>query len=375
MQDVRFGVIGLGLMGREFASAAARWCHLLDPGVRPVITAVCDVNEAAFDWYRANLPELRLATTDHRALLASDDVDAVYCAVPHHLHEAFYSDVIRAGKHLLGEKPFGIDKAANDAINAVIAEHPEVLVRCASEFPYYPGAYRIVRAALEQRFGRIIEVEAGFLHSSDLDPAKPINWKRRAATNGAYGCMGDLGMHVLHIPARLGWVPREVRAELSDIVHERPDARGEMVRCDTWDNATLLTRVHADAGDFPMLLHTKRIAPGETNTWYLKVHGTAMSIEFSTKTPKTLRRLEYRGGEQAWQHVDLGYQSAYPTITGGIFEFGFPDAILQMWAAFCDELVNGANGMRQPFGCVRPEEAALSHQVFTEALADQALRG
>ena len=34
----------------------------------------------------------------------------------------------------------------------------------------------------------------------------------------------------------------------------------------------------------------------------------------------------------------MPFTSAYPTITGEIFEFGFTDAILQMWAAFCDEL-------------------------------------
>ena len=62
--------------------------------------------------------------------------------------------------------------------------------------------------------------------------------------------------------------------------------------------------------------------------------------------------------------------SAYPVITGSIFEFGFPDAILQMWAAFCDELLNGP-GMKQPFYCVTPEEAAESHRLFTAALESQ----
>lgn len=373
MREIRFGVIGLGLMGREFASAAARWMHLRDPGVRPVITAACDPNPDALAWFRTHVPTLTHAGDDPHALLARDDVDAVYCAVPHHLHEELYLATLAAGKHLMGEKPFGIDRDANARINAAIAEHPDLLVRCSSEFPFYPGAYRIHRAMREGIFGRIIDVEAGFLHASDLDPNKPINWKRRVETNGAYGCMGDLGLHVLHLPLRAGWAPTEVRAELLDLVRERPDGRGGMAACETWDNATLLTRVRNEEQDFPMLLHTKRIAPGETNTWYLTVHGTRTSMSFSTKQPKTLRMLAYEpGGPQAWQHLDLGYESAYPAITGGIFEFGFPDSVLQMWAAYCDELAHGRDGMRQPLHCATPEEVAESHRVFTAALADAA---
>ena len=370
MREIRFGIVGLGLMGREFASAAARWLHLRDIGVRPVISAVCDPDESARRWFVENVPTVAAEFADYRELLENDDIDAVYCAVPHHLHERVYIDIMRAGKHLLGEKPFGIDRDANGRISEEISGHPGLLVRCSSEFPFYPGAHRIVAAIASGAFGRIIEVEAGFLHSSDLNPEKPINWKRRVETNGAYGCMGDLGMHVLHIPLRFGWKPELISSQLSNIVPERPDGHGGVASCDTWDNATILARGEDGGNSFPMLLHTKRIAPGETNTWFLKVHGTELSMEYTTKYPKTLRRLEYRPGlEQAWQHLDLGYESAYPAITGGIFEFGFPDAILQMWAAFCDELANGREGMSQPFNCVTPAEAAESHRVFTAALA------
>ena len=82
--------------------------------------------------------------------------------------------------------------------------------------------------------------------------------------------------------------------------------------------------------------------------------------------------MEYRsGGPQAWQTVDLGSDSAYPHVTGAIFEFGFSDAILQMWAAFLDELAHGRGGMRQPFHCATPEEAAATHRLFTAALESQ----
>ncbi len=35
-RKIRFGIIGLGLMGKEFASAVARWCHIRTDGPVPV---------------------------------------------------------------------------------------------------------------------------------------------------------------------------------------------------------------------------------------------------------------------------------------------------------------------------------------------------
>ena len=371
MQELRFGVIGCGLMGREFASAAARWMHLTGMTVKPTIVSVCDTNEALTAWFSEHVASVTQVTTDYRELLDNPNVDAVYCAVPHNLHARLYADIIRAGKHLLGEKPFGMDLPANLEIMAAIKEQPGVLVRCSSEFPFFPAAQRLVKLAQAGAFGRIIEVEAGFWHSSDLDPDKPINWKRMVAVNGEYGVMGDLGFHVCHVPFRLGWHPREVRAVLSNIVTERPDGQGRTVPCETWDNAHLLTTATHDGHEFPMQLSMKRIAPGEANTWFLRVMGTRLSAEFSTKRPKTLRTLPYEGGQpQAWHETDLGYDAPYPAITGHIFEFGFTDAILQMWAAFCDE----AAGHTPRFQCGTPEEAHASHKLFTAALESQRTR-
>ena len=367
MRVVRFAIIGAGLMGREFASAAARWAHLADIDVRPEIAVVCDTSDAALDWYRQLNPKPQLIR-DYRAILDDDSIDAVYCAVPHHLHEELYSQIISSGKHLLGEKPFGIDLAANLAIARVARDHPHLLVRCSSEMPFYPGGQRVARWINEARYGRIVEVRAALLHSSDLDPGKTINWKRQARYNGEYGALGDLGMHVLHLPLRAGWAPTGVHAILSDIFTERPDTSGTLVPCDTPENAVLLCDVAYDGYTFPMQLATKRVAPGETNTWLIEIDGTEGSIAFSTKTPKTLRWMEYTPGSiQPWLQLDLGTESAYPTITGGIFEFGFSDAILQMWSAFLDELAH-RDDMHGPFRCATVEETTVSHRVFTAAL-------
>ncbi len=366
---IPFGIIGLGLMGREFASAVGRWMHLTDTSAVPEIVSVCDTNPELFNWFTDSFQSIHQTTTDTRELLSNPDVEAVYCAIPHHLHERVYIDILRSGKHLLGEKPFGIDLKANQAITREIEQHDDLLVRCASEFPYYPGAVRIMKAVQQGELGRILQIESGFLHSSDINPDKVINWKRMVDINGEYGCMGDLGMHVLHVPFRLGFRPSSVFAQLQNIIPQRLSSGGELVPCETWDNATLHCDVENPEDGFPMTLKTWRIAPGETNTWYFKILGSVKSYSFSTKDPRALFSMEYKQGEvQTWQREDLGYASVYPAITGGIFEFGFTDSILQMWAAFVEELCGKDPGL---YGCVRPDEVANSHLLFTAALESQ----
>ena len=370
MRTIKFGIIGCGLMGKEFASAAARWCHLLNMEAKPEIIAICDTNEKLFTWYRDNVPTIKHFNTDYKSFLANKEIDAIYCAVPHFMHQDIYQEIIRSKKHFLGEKPFGMDMQQNKNIMQTLAENSGTLVRSSSEFPFYPGAQRIVEMANNNAFGKILEVNAGFLHSSDLDPNKSINWKRQNAFNGEYGCMGDLGMHVFHLPIRLGWKPHTVFATLSKIVNERPDGNGKMIACDTWDNALLHCQVKdKDGHSFPMITKMYRIAPGETDTWYLEIKGTKSCASFSTKNPKTFVSMYYEpGGKQETRHEDLGYTSLYPTITGHIFEFGFTDAILQMWAAFVDELIHGKSSK---FICATPEESVLTHKIFSAALVSQ----
>lgn len=359
---VKIGIIGGGLMGREVASALSRWFVLNDFPVRAELTAVCDLAEAQLEWFR-QIPSVKLLTTDSKDLLASPDVDVVYVAVPHNLHESLYLDVLAAGKDLLAEKPFGIDLRAARAI-ADAARTSGQFVRCSSEFPFLPGAQRAYKMARDGDFGKLLEIRSGFHHSSDLDPNKPANWKRQVKTCGAIGVMGDLGMHAVHVPLRLGWCPKRVYAQLQKIYPERPDGRGGSAVCDTWDNALLHTEVEIDGAEVPLRFETKRLAPGETNTWFFEVLGTDGGVKFSTKEPKTLWTFQ-RGKEQLWQRTDLGFHGPFPTITGGIFEPGFPDCFLQMWAAY---LAERAGQLGDRFGCVTPDEAVRSHEIFAAAL-------
>ena len=363
--STRIGIIGGGLMGREVASALSRWFVLENFPVQAELTAVCDLAEKQREWFR-RIPSVKILTADYHELLASPDVDVVYVAVPHNMHETIYLDVLKAGKDLLAEKPFGIDLKAARAI-ADAAKSSGRFVRCSSEFPFLPGAQRAYQIAREGKLGKVLEIHSGFHHSSDLDPTKPANWKRQVKTCGAIGVMGDLGMHAVHVPFRLGWNPKRVYAQLQKIYHERPDGKGGLATCDTWDNAMLHTEVEIDGNEVPVRFEMKRLAPSETNTWFIEILGTDGGVKFSTKEPKTLWTFQ-RGKEQFWQRTDLGFNGPFPTITGGIFEPGFPDCFLQMWAAYIAERAGKLDGR---FGCVTPGEAVRSHELFEAALKSQ----
>jgi predicted dehydrogenase len=222
-------------MGREIASAFARWRALVDVVIEPKLVGVADLNPAALEWFDDGQTFL---ATDYRRLLDRNEAEVAYVAVPHNLHQKIYQEVMQAGKDLLAEKPFGIDLFAADEI-ARTAESTKRFVRCSSEFPFLPGAQRAVELVRSGQLGRVLEVVSGFHHSSDLDPTKTANWKRQSASCGQIGVLGDLGMHACHVPLRLGWLPNRLFAQLQKGYSERPDGKGASAVCDTWDNALL----------------------------------------------------------------------------------------------------------------------------------------
>lgn len=354
-------------MGREMASAIGRWCALTDAPVRLELTAICDLAEPVREWFR-RIPSVKLFTSDSKELCASPDVDVIYVAVPHHLHLPLYLDVLKAGKDLFAEKPFGIDLAAAREIRKA-ANDLGRFVRCSSEFPFLPGVQKAIRYLRAGHLGNVLEIRSGFHHASDLDPTKVINWKRQNKFCGEIGVMGDLGMHTAHVPLRLGWRPKRVYSQLQKIYTERPDGKGGMAPCDTWDNALIHCDVEIAGRDVPMRLETKRLAPGEMNTWYLEVYGTEGGVRYSTKETKTIWQFR-RAKEQIWERYDVGMsENAFPVVTGGIFEAGFPDCFQQMLAAYAAE---HAGQLGDRFGCATPDEAVASHEIFAAALQSHA---
>jgi hypothetical protein len=206
--EIRFGVIGCGLMGREFASAlpagatCSTWISARDhrrlrhqPGptlVREQLPSVRSRPPTTAPCWR---PRGRRGLLRGAAQPARGDL---------------HRDIICAGKHLMGEKPFGIDLPPTTP-SWLHRAAPQVLRALLVRVPVLPGrtsGWRMIErrppSADHRGQRRFLALRATWTHQADQLEAHGGQF------NGEYGCMGDLGMHACHVPFRAGWVPRNV---------------------------------------------------------------------------------------------------------------------------------------------------------------------
>ena len=283
--------------------------------------------------------------------------------MPHHLHEQLYLDVLRRGKISSRKNPSASICAAARKILAAVRETGR-FVRCSSEFPFLPGAQRA--SAIRSKpgnSGRCSKSVSGFHHSqrSRCDQADQLETPKPHC--GEIGVLGDLGMHAVPLAAAIRLEASVASMRSSERLPAAPDGRR---RHDCLRHLGQRRAAHLDRHRRP----GRADAPGNEaarsrrdQTWFIEVLGTEGGVRYSTKQPKTLWLFE-RGKEQWWQRTDLGFGMPFKAVTGGIFEPGFPDVIQQMWAAFLMEREGKLGGR---FGCVTPDEAVASHQIFAAA--------
>ena len=107
--------------------------------------------------------------------------------------------------------------------------------------------------------------------------------------------------------------------------------------------------------------------PGQTNSWHFEALGTEGGVRYNTRDANTI--YIYEKEKDGWTRINLGHAVAFPVITGGIFQTGFPDLNLQMWAAYAAER---AGELNKRFDCATIDEAVQSHELFAAALKSHA---
>ena len=162
MQTVRWGILGAANFARHHMAPAI---HAAE-GAELSALATSDPAKAA--GFQAFCPGLRLHSS-YEALLADPDIDAVYIPLPNHLHVDWTLKALRAGKHVLTEKPIALQA---DQIDQIIAERDRTGLLAAEAFMivHHPQWHRAKEWLQAGEIGTLRHVDAAFsFHLSDMD--------------------------------------------------------------------------------------------------------------------------------------------------------------------------------------------------------------
>lgn len=193
---VRWGFLGAGWIATK--------------ALAPAVNAACGATlhaVAARDLARAKaLGPDGAAYDSYDALLADDAVDAVYISLTNDVHARWSIAAMRAGKHVLCEKPLAMSAAEVQEMTAVAAETGRHLVE-ASWYRWHPRVRLAQEVLASGRIGTVRHVAAGFTFSGQLDG----NYRLEPARGG--GALYDVGCYAVSAALwAFGAPPREVTA-------------------------------------------------------------------------------------------------------------------------------------------------------------------
>ncbi|MFB0827493.1 oxidoreductase [Chromobacterium violaceum] len=212
---LKAGLLGYGYAGATFHA--------------PLLSATAGVDLAAVASSRPeqvlrNWPQARVLP-DAEALLAEEEIDLVVIATPNDSHFPLAQAALRAGKHVVVDKPFALDAAQARQL----MEEAEQAGRLLSVFHNrrWDADFLAVRQLLDEgALGRVAHFES---HFDRYRPQVRQRWRESSAPGA--GLWFDLGPHLLDQTLQLFGLPQALSLELAEL-------RDGAV-CDDWFHAAL----------------------------------------------------------------------------------------------------------------------------------------
>lgn len=213
-EALRVGVIGCGAGEFHIEGFAA------DPRVKVVALSGLDGPRCHGLITKYGIPHLY---GDYSELLAHPDIDAVSLAVPNHLHRPIAVQALRAGKHVLVEKPLSRTVEEGEEMVAAAKEAGKVLAVAFQRRQRHD--VQLVRHEIEQgRLGHIYHAKAYWMRRSGI-PGLGTWFTNKEQSGG--GPLIDLGVHVLDLASWLLGNPSAVSVSAATYAELGPRGRGQ----------------------------------------------------------------------------------------------------------------------------------------------------
>ena len=199
-RTVKVGIIGTGTISRSHARNLA-------PCKNVELVACCDIVPAVVEKFAAEF-DVPNKFTDYKKLLGMDEVDAVIVATPPFAHKQPVIDAVRAGKHVLCEKPFAINAREAVAMAKASRETGRAVAVCCSRNRFRAQAAVAHGMATGGDLGEIYRARLVFLRRRGrpgFDILQDSAWFLDFARSGG-GVIADLGhYHLDQMLWYLGW--------------------------------------------------------------------------------------------------------------------------------------------------------------------------
>ena len=265
---LRTAIAGAGMIGRVHLDAVRRTGA---PVVGISASTPARAKEAA-----AALGVDR-AYDSSQELVTSDDVDIVHICTPNDAHAPLAELALRAGKHVVCEKPLTTSSATADALAALAAAGDRVAA-VPFVYRYHPMAAEARARVADGRAGDVRLVHGHYLQDWLSEP-DDTNWRVDAVAGGPSRAFADIGSHWCDL---VEWVTGHRIAELTALA-QTVDRTGGRPR--TEDVVQLLFRTDLGATGS---VTVSQISPGRKNRLWFEVDGARTSLAFDQENPESL---------------------------------------------------------------------------------------
>ncbi len=273
----RVALIGTGLVALQN--------HI--PGVRlhPAgdVVALCDADPRALE-QAVDASGIERTFTDYKALMREADIDAVVIATPNHVHAPISFAAIEAGKHVLCEKPLGMNHAETEAM-AHAAEKAGVVNMTAFTYRFIPAIRWMKRLIDEGAIGTLYHVRVRRLQDWG---ERALGWRQHRALCGS-GELGDMLAHRIdYVHYLVGPFTRLV-AHTRQLVPDRRRPDGTLEPSDVEDWVAVI----AEAGDgVTAVLESTKVATGRGTYLhsedYVEINGSTGTLVYRLENPHEL---------------------------------------------------------------------------------------
>ena len=180
MKTTRWGLIGAGWIAtKAIAPAMHAQPNAILQGV------------ASSDPKRAQLLNPITIHNSYEALINDPLVDAVYISLPNHLHCEWSVKALKAGKHVLCEKPFALNLSEVEVMVQAARENNRLLVEAVSCM-WHPRMIRLIDYVKAGKIGEVISIDSSFTFPASLEG----NYRLSPSMGG--GALFDVGIYPLH---------------------------------------------------------------------------------------------------------------------------------------------------------------------------------